>query len=186
MSNITNATTEALLSSNTLVTEIVIAIAIFLVGLILGRIIGKLVGRFVKGIGLDDLAKKKSTINFSFEKLSSGAVSFIIYMVFLIIALNYVGVTSILLNVLSFLIIIIVVITLILSIRDSVPNFIAFRKITRTKAVKVNDHIEFDNVKGIVIEINAFETQIETKSGDLIYIPNSLFITKMYTRKKRK
>lgn len=186
MINITNTTTDALMASHTLVNEIVIAIAIFLIGLIIGRIIGKLVGRFIKGVGLDDFAKKHSKIKFSFEKLSSGFISFIIYIIFLIIALNYIGITSLILNVLSSVIIIIIAIIVVLSIRDSVPNIIAFRKIIRNSSVKIGDTVEFDNVKGVVKEINAFETQIENKDKDMIHVPNSMFVTHIFKRKKRK
>jgi len=186
MTNITNTTKNALMASHTIVNNIVIAIAIFLIGLIIGRIIGKLVGRFIKSIGLDDFAKKHSKIKFSFEKLSGGFVSFVIDLIFLIIALNYVGVTSLILNVLSFVIIIIISIAIILSIRDSVPNIIAFRKITKNNSVKVGDTVEFDNVKGVVKQINAFETQIENKNEDIIHVPNSMFVTHIFKRKKRK
>jgi small-conductance mechanosensitive channel len=186
MSNISNVTNEILLSSHTIVNDIVIAIAIFLVGLIIGRIVGKLVGRFFKNFGIDELAKKRVGIKFSFEKFSSGLISFVIYLIFFIIALNYIGITSILLNIISFIIVVIIGIAVILSVRDSIPNIIAYRKITKKSTVKINDHIEFDNIKGIVKEINTFETQIETASKDIVHVPNSMFVNKMFIRKKRK
>lgn len=184
-SNISNVTTDALMSSHSFVNDLVIAIAIFLLGLIIGRILGKLVGRFVKNIGVDDFVKKKTKIKFSLEKFISGLISFIVYVVFFVIALNYIGITSLLLNVISFLIVLIIGITVILSVRDGVPNIIAFRKMSRNKSVKVGDTVEFEKASGVVKEITIFDTQIETKSGDIIHVPNNMFIKNVYTRKKR-
>lgn len=186
MSNITNATTDALLASNTLVNEIVIAIGIFLLGLIIGRIAGRLVGRFVKNFGVDGFVKKKTSLKFSMEKFIGGLVSVVIYIVFFIIALNYVGITSLLINVLSFIIIIVIAITAILAIKDSIPNFVAYRKITKVDRVRISDFISFDNVSGTVIDMDALEVQIETKSKDIIHIPNCVFVKKMYSVKRKK
>ena len=57
-------------------------------------------------------------------------------LIFLVIALNYIGVTSLILNILSIAVIIIVVISVILSIKDNIPNIIAYRAIRQKDLIK--------------------------------------------------
>ena len=51
--------------------------------------------------------------------------------------------------------------------------------------IKKGDKIKVDNLVGKVKKISLIETEIETKSGDIIYIPNSTLTKKEITIKKR-
>ncbi len=182
--NISNSTMQNISNSGLLINKLVIAIAIFLLGLIVGRIVGKLLGKFLKEFKVDSLVKKHSNIKFSVEKFVIGFVSLLFYILFFIIALNYLGITSFILNILSFIIVVVIFLAIIFSIKDSLPNIFAYRTIT--KHLSVGNRIEFPNVKGKIIDITLLETIVETSSDDLIYIPNRLFLREIFIKKVRK
>ncbi len=184
--NTTNLAEQSLLMSNPLVNNIIIAIAIFLLGLIIGRIVGKLVEKIFKDFKVDGAVKKTTGLKTSLEQITGTIISYAIYFIFLIIALKYVGITSLLLNVLSICIILILAISLVLTIKDNVPNIIAYNTLKKRKSIIVGDCITIDAVDGIVENISLFEVVVETKKGDVIHIPNSVFLKEKFVRKARK
>jgi small-conductance mechanosensitive channel len=183
--SVANITSQSLLTSNQTINNIVIAIIIVLLGLLIGKVLGKVIERLLKEFRIDKTVKEKTGFNSSLQKIISNIVSYAIYFVFLIIALNQVGITSLLLNVLSIVVILILAISTILSIKDSVPNMIAHKRIKET--MKKGDKITLGNsVEGKIDEITLFETKLTTKSGDEIYIPNSLFLKETHVKKAKK
>jgi len=178
-----NATGKSLIFVNHIATQIVVAIIIFLVGLIIARILSKTAYKILKNFSLDGTVKKKTGIKTSFEQLISNSIFFVVMLIFLVIALNYIGVTSLILNILSIAVIIIVVISVILSIKDNIPNIIAYRAIRQKDLIKEGDVITIDGARGTVEEITMFQVRI-CKKEDCIYIPNSLFLKKEFSKKK--
>lgn len=179
-----NTTSQSLVIVNDIVTTIVVGIIIFLVGLILARIASKLTQKILRDFSLDGTVKKKIGIKTSFERFISSSVFFIVMMIFLIISLNYMGVTSLVINILSIALILVVLISLLLAIKENVPNIIAYRAIRQREMVVEGDTISINGADGVIDEISWFQTKI-LKGDDVLYIPNSLFITKEFTRKKR-
>jgi len=53
------------------------------------------------------------------------------------------------------------------------------------RAFQVGDRIMIQGVEGKVVKINVRTTVIETKEGHWVYIPNSLFMTNLVTRKNK-
>jgi len=168
-------------SSNFFINKLAVAIAIFIFGLIIGKIVGKLVRKFLKNLKIDNYAKKHSLIKFSIERFFEGVVSIIIYISFFIIALNYLGITSFLLNALSIIIVLVIFLSLLFSIKDSIPNIFAYRIIN--KQLKKGDKISFDNLDGKIESISLLETIVKNRNEDTIYIPNRLFLKKVFTKK---
>ncbi|MGE0793506.1 MAG: mechanosensitive ion channel domain-containing protein [Candidatus Woesearchaeota archaeon] len=177
-------TTNTYLTSIPLVTNILIAILILIIGIIIGRITAKLIERIFKDLKLDPTLKKTTGIKASIGNLLSVFIQASIYIIFSIIALNYVGITSILLNILFIAIIIILVISFILALKDSIPNILAGKTIRKYSKLKVGDKISIENIEGTIIELNLFEVKVETKDKDILHIPNSLFTRTKYAKKK--
>lgn len=184
--NATNMSSQSILLSNPLVNNIIIAIAIFLLGLIIGRILGKLVEKILKDFRVDGTVRKTTGLKTSLERIAGSIISYGIYFIFFIIALNYVGITSLLLNILSIAIILILAISLILTIRDNIPNIIAYNALRKNKGLKIGDYITIKAVKGTVENMSLFEVVIKTDKEDRIHIPNSLFLQEQFTCKARK
>lgn len=179
-----NITKEGILNSNPFFNNLLIAIVWILLGLILGKILGKIVERILRDFQVDQAVQSQTGIKNNLHRVVGGIVSFAIYLVFFIIALNQVGITHLLLNVISIAVVIVLVISTILSIKDAVPNIIAYRQIVKT--IKVGDHIKINSVDGEIIETTVFETKIKAKSGDEIHVPNRLFLKEAHIRRARK
>jgi len=65
-----------------------------------------------------------------------------------------------------------------------VQNFVSGVLVQADKAFKVGDEIKVQTFEGKVVKISIRTTVIENKDGDIIFIPNSIFITNPVIRKK--
>ncbi|KPV64863.1 MAG: Small-conductance mechanosensitive channel MscMJ [Candidatus Bathyarchaeota archaeon BA1] len=66
-----------------------------------------------------------------------------------------------------------------------IQNFISGILVQGDKAFKVGDEIKIQAYEGRVVKIGIRTTIIETKEGDTVFIPNSIFITNPLIRKKQ-
>ncbi|MDD5087025.1 MAG: mechanosensitive ion channel [Candidatus Nanoarchaeia archaeon] len=170
-----------------LFTKIVVAVIIILIGLVVGKILGKVVKNLLHSIEFNSIMKKATGIKISLEEGISFFVSYFIYFLFIVMALNQLGLTTVVLHMISGAILIIIIISIFLSIKDFMPNMFSGIFIHKKKFINVGDTIKVDNTEGKVIHINLVETKIETKRGDIIYLPNSLLTrNKVVKIRKRK
>ncbi len=173
---------DSLFTTNPYLTNITIAIIIFIIGLILGGLAGKFIHKIFKNF--DDKLKKKTGFKYSVISLISALIQVSIYLLFTVLALNYVGITSLLLNILFIAIILILSISFILALKDSLPNIIAGWIIKRKNLINIDTKISLENINGKIVDMNIFEVRIEAKNGDILHIPNSLFMKTKYVKKK--
>lgn len=165
--------------------DVTISIIIILVGFIIGRIVGKLIQGLFHELELNNILKKATGIKVSFEEIVGRFVSYFIYFIAIIMALNQIGITSAILYIIAGAVMVIVIVSLILAIKDFIPNVIAGFFIHQKRNLKEGDFIKVKKIEGKIIHINLVETRIKTKSNDIIYIPNSL-LTKSEVRVKKK
>lgn len=181
MMNNTTLAQPPILQSSDLISSLTVAFILFVLGLIIGRILGKVVEKVLKEFKVGSAVRKKTGMKTSFEKLVSGFVSYCIYIVFFILALNKIGITAVILDIVAIIIVVVLAISLILSIKDSMPNIIAYRKLAGRKDVAVGKKITVQNITGEIEEMTLFEVKVRTSSGDIIHIPNSLLMKETYT-----
>ena len=167
-------------------TKLVVAVIIVLIGLVAGKLLGKLIHKLLHEIELNRIIKKAAGIKVSAEEIISSFVTYFIYFIFIVMALNQLGLTTVVLHMISGAILIIIIISIMLSIKDFMPNMFAGFFIHQKRFIKEGDIIQVDNTKGKVVHINLVETKIETKKGDIIYIPNSLLTKKTVVKLKKK
>ena len=169
---------------------LLVAFIILLIGSIIGKLVGKLTERILHEIEIDNILKKASGMNVKVEKLIAGFVTYFIYFITIIMVLNQLNVTTTVLQMLSAAVIIIIIVSVILAIKDFVPNAFAGFYIYRRKLIREGDNIKVKGIIGEVVHINLVETKLETKDGDTVYIPNSAItkteITKMKDGKTSK
>jgi small-conductance mechanosensitive channel len=165
--------------------KLIVTIIIILVGLIIGRTIGKIIYRIIKEIGITKVVRKNTKTNISIERIVSNFVAYFIYFVTIIMALNNLGLSTTVLNILIIAIIIIVIITIFFIIKDFFPNIISGIFIKQKSFIKQGDFIIFNNNEGEIIKINIIETTLKTKKGDIIYVPNSLLFKQEIIKLKR-
>jgi len=151
----------------------VVAIIILLVGFIIGNLLGKLTKKILKEFELNKIIKAATKMKIDVEGFLTGLVSYLIYFLTVIMALNQLGLTTIILYIVAAAVIIIVVISWLLAIKDFLPNVFAGIYISRSRFIKAGDRIKFKNIKGRIDSITLLETRMKNKDGDIISIPNS-------------
>ena len=164
--------------------KIIVATIILLIGFIIGKIIGKVILRALHEIELNKIVKKVSGINIHLEEILSGFLTYFIYFLAVVMALRHLGLATDILNILSGAVILIIAISIILSIKDIIPNVISGIIIHHKKFITVGDHIEVMDMKGTVKEISLTELIILSKNGDIIRIPNSIITNSLVKKKK--
>jgi small-conductance mechanosensitive channel len=65
-----------------------------------------------------------------------------------------------------------------------IQNFVSGILVQADKAFSIGDEIKVQNFEGTVQKVSVRTTIIETKEGDTVFIPNSIFITNAVVRKK--
>ena len=160
---------------NPIITKAVIAVLILLIGLILGKLIGNLIRRALHEVKLDKHLRTVSGFKFSLEKGISTFVSYFIYFIAIIMALNSLGLTTAILNMISAAIIIIIVVSFILAVKDFFPNLMAGISIKNKKIFNEGDEIQIKEVKGKIVSIGFLETRMITIYKEEVIIPNSIF-----------
>ena len=166
-------------------TKMVVAVIILLIGLVVGKIIGKIVKRLLHSIEFNQVVKRATGIKISLEEGISVFVTYFIYFLFIIMALNHLGLTTVVLHMISGAILIIIIISILLSIKDFMPNMFSGLFIHRKRFINKGDVIRVENTEGEVVHINLVETKIKTDKGDIVYLPNS-FLTKNKVIKVKK
>lgn len=169
-----------------LLTDLIVAVILVLLGFIIGRVLGKLAQKALHELETDRVLKQTAKIKFSMEKIVGGFVKYFIYFIFIVMALNQVGLTTTLLHMISAGIIILIVLAVFLGIKDFVPNLLAGIFIQRKGMIHLGDYIKVKGIKGKVMNIDLVETRIETGSKDIIYIPNSVLTKEEVVKLKKK
>ena len=169
-----------------LMTNLIAAVIIFLIGLIVGKVLGKVTYKVLHELEVDRIVKKTARIKFSLEKMIGRFVSYFIYFVAAIIALNQFGLTTTILHMISAAVLIVIVISIVLGVKDFIPNFLAGIQIYRKEMVKEGDFIRVRGNEGEVASIDITEIKLKTEKGDMLYIPNSILIKEDFTKLRRK
>jgi len=167
-----------------LFTKFIVAVVILLIGFIIARIVGKLASRFLQEIELNKILKKAG-VKFELEDMLSHLATYFIYFMTIIWALNALGLTTTILNMISAAFLVLIIISILLAVKDFVPNIISGFFIYQKNLIKKGDKVKIDNLEGKVNKISLIETEIKTNKGDIIHIPNSTLTKKELIVKKR-
>lgn len=153
-------------------TKLIIAVVILLIGFIIGRIADRLLQKFLHEIELDKIIKKAG-LHIALEQGISHIIKYFIYFIAIIWALSEIGLTTTVLNMIAAAALALIVISILLAVKDFLPNAIAGFFIYQKKLIQQGDKIKLDKISGKVHKIGLVETQIKTSSGDMIHVPNS-------------
>lgn len=160
--------------------KIIVALVLLLLGLIIGRLAGRMIYRVLSEIEINKIVKKTTGMSFRLDKFLGSAASFVIIFIFGLWGLEYLGLSSLVLNFIAGAFILILIVAIFLGIKDLIPNVIGGIYIHKKGLFEEGDKIKIDKVSGEVIQINLTETKILKKrilrSDDIIYVPNSMFI----------
>lgn len=165
--------------------KIVTALIIFFVGFMLGKIAGSLSKRILEEANLNKKSINTFLGRINLEKLFSNLVSYLIYLGTIIMALNTLGITRYVALSLLISFAVILVSTLVLDIRDMLPNLYSYLKIKSRKYFCEQDWIKTHLAEGTVKKITPFTTRIITSKGDELYIQNFAILENLIVEKKK-
>ncbi len=150
-------------------------VVIFFLILFIGFLVGKILGRLTRKLlaGADAGVKRLLGWKVSVEHGAGRAVAGLIYLVSIILALNAVGLTTVVLEAILAIVILAIAVGFLLALKDIIPN--AAAGITLRGKLAPGTRLRLDDAEGAVEEVTILETTIRTKKGDLIVIPNALF-----------
>ncbi|OIO65972.1 hypothetical protein COY28_05695 [Candidatus Woesearchaeota archaeon CG_4_10_14_0_2_um_filter_57_5] len=154
------------------VADLVLSVIILLVGFILAKIIGRSVQRILFELDFD---KGLSRIGFGMpmEPIIGNIITYLGYFASVILALNQLKVTTAVLYSIGTLVVAVLVLSILLAIKDYVPNFFAGLLLGSRKFVTIGDRIRLRGIEGIVEQRTMTEVILRTSGDDLISIPNA-------------
>ncbi len=162
---------------------IVVSIIILMIGFALGIIIQKILTKVLKGVELNHVASKVG-ITYNLEKWVSVIASYVIYLVSIVFFLINLGITSIVLYLILGAVLMLLILTLIVGLKDIIPNLVAWLILHKDERITVGRRVEVKEISGRVEKIGYLETEIITEYGDTLYVPNILFLKSKFKVKK--
>ncbi len=145
--------------------NIIVAIVILLIGLALGKFAGRLVKRLVLELEI------KKYFRIPIDVILSRGTSYIIYTIAVIISLIKLGISTVFLYIVLTAIIIVIGVSLIIALKNLIPNIIAGVTLQK-RDFKKGDKIKVGDVEGNLEEFTLTETKIKA-GNEFIFIPNS-------------
>ena len=137
-------------TNNAVLIELVTALLILLFGLFIGRLVGRLILKLFKEVEIDKNLKKTTGFDVSFANSASKLISYLIYFLAVLMALDSLGLTPFVLNALSVIILVVIGVSVLLAIKDFVPNFFAGYTLRRKNVFRLGDRIRVGKIEGKV------------------------------------
>jgi len=175
---------ESLTGSGYIV-RLIAAIVVILIGFIVARVLSKLTKKGLHELEADKILREQAGVKVPLEEFLASLVKYLTYFAAVILALNQLGLTTVVLQIILFVALAILVGFIVLAFKDFIPNITAGFFLHMKKMINEGDTIKFKTIEGKVLHINLVETKIQTKNKDIVYIPNSLLTKKEIIIKKK-
>ncbi len=164
--------------------RILLALLILLLGFILGKLVERILYRVLHGLELNKSVKALVGTRLMVEEFLSHLTEYAIYFVAIVMALEVMRLSSIIVYILSAGLILIIVASILLGLKDLIPNAMAGLMLHRKNFVNEGDTIKLEDIEGTIIDCNLLDVRVKQKNGDIMLIPNVLFIKKEWVKKK--
>lgn len=160
--------------TSSIISNVTWAVIILFGGLLIAYVSKKVSLKFLTEIELNDIFKKTTSKNWKLDMLLANTLNTAIYFVTIVWALELLGISILVLNIVSLVIFVLLIIVLILSIKDFFPNFIAGMLIKHN--YKVGQKIKIDRVSGKISSVSVLKIIIKTEQDQSIHIPTSYLL----------
>lgn len=164
--------------------RLVVAAVVLLIGFVFARIIGKMVSKLLHELELNGIYRAMTGSKISLEGAVSTFIVYLLYFVVVVIALDQLGINTLVFDLIAAGVIIMVFVSIALSVKDFMPNLVAGFMLGKRRSLKVNDRISVKNMTGKVVHIGLLETRVRTLGGDELFVPNSTLIKEAFVKKK--
>ena len=173
---LTNALTRIGALFSGVATPLLVGLIIFVLGITLGKLLEKLALSILKKIELNASIRKAAGIRLQLEESIAYALKYLTYIITILFVLNKLGFSAFIANIVAATLIVVIFASVLLSIKDFFPNFVAGMAIYRKGIIHVGDHITYRNINGVVSHAGLLEVKVMTPKGDELYIPTSMLI----------
>ncbi len=177
-----NSTSNSVVSS--FMNKYVIALVILLLGFAVGKLLGKLVEFLLHKLHLNDKINRFTGHDILFEETVGYFISFVLYFIFLVWALEKMGVIQNILSWLAFGIILIMVFSLIFSLRTLTLDFLSGAIIRGRNLLKKRQYVKIGTVRGMVLKVDLFDVILKS-DDEIVRIPNYKALRSDITKLKK-
>src|SRR3989338_597601 len=160
--------TGVVATTKSYISLIVEGVIILLVGFGLGILAQKLLAKILKEVELNQIMSKVG-VTYNLEKWISAIVSYVIYLVSIVIFLENLNIASVVVYLLLGAVLMLLVLTLIVGLKDVIPNFVAWLVLQKDEKITVGRRVEVKEIEGRGEKIGYLETEIKTEQGDTLY-----------------
>ena len=164
----------------------VVPVVIFFVGAIVAKMVSGLLFRLLNELEINSLFHRATKNHVNITLIISNLLKYSLYLIFLVIALNQLGITSIILYLIVGFSLLVILVTFFLGAKDFIPNFFAGMFVLKSKEIKKGDFIHCGEISGTVESTGLIETKLKTHKGEYVFVPNASLIKKSLTVKKHK
>ncbi len=176
-------------STSGLFYKFIVSIILLLIGFIVGKILGRLIYKFLHSFEINETFSKMAGTTLKLEEIAESFTTYFIYFITVVMILQQIGLASTILHMIAAAVMILIILSTFLGIKDFIPNLIAGFVIHGKKKFKVGQKLKIKGMAGKIIEMTLLEIKIETKNGDIIFIPNSALskteVTYVKTKKRK-
>ncbi len=154
--------------------QVLQGIVILLIGFGLGVLSRKFALKIFREFNLNKFLGKIGITN-DIENIVSIIISYVIYLFTIIIFLEKLLIKSLVLYLIAG--------GVLVGLKDVIPNFVGWIYLQRKKKIKEGKRVDVREISGRVERVGYLETEIKTDNGDILYVPNSLFLkSKLWIR----
>ena len=100
-----------------------------------------------------------------------------------LVAISVLGFSSQVLSLFAFIMALAIIGVIAYSLRDVIPSLIAGAYILNSKVIKRGDTINFEGIRGKVIDISLMAVTVKDKKGVVALIPNKLLMNKIFKKR---
>ena len=175
---------EVIETAQSYVYIIAISLVILIVGFALGVIAKKLLRKVLKEFELNKLMLRLGIMQ-DIEMGISTIISYLIYLGTIVLFLKYLEIESIVIYIIFGALLMLLLLTLAIGLKDIIPNFMGYLFLQKKGLVKEGKVVDVKGISGKVEKIGVLETEIETEKGDVLYVPNSLFLRSEFWLRKQ-
>ena len=160
-----------------LTTRLVLAFVVFSLGTIGASIAKRLVEKILHDSNVNR-ALAVLNIPYNLEKILGVLAFYLIYIITAIVVLWLLGIASFVLWALLLLLAIVTALSAAAFAKDLLPNLQGWYQLRRARKVLVGSEISLPQISGTVEKVRLIETLVRGPSGDLLHVPNRLFLNK--------
>ncbi len=154
---------------------VIIGVIILLVGFGIGILAKKIILRLLREMELNRIMSKVGITN-NVERAVSSIISYVIYLITIVVFLRRLGIDSIVLYLILGGVLTLIILAFLVGLKDIIPNLIGWIYLQRHEKIKEGRFVEIREIAGTVEKIGYLETEIQTERGDILYVPNCLFL----------